>query len=133
MPLTMQSKGTHATHSNVGWSLASEDTRSQFVQAKFPCDKLHLPTIIGARSPNANDSGVNDTIKAAESFDIFLADQTLCTALRIHPEEHESALYSATRSKGVTWPWFVACRSVFLSRDTLSLYNLGMYSTNYTT
>ena len=64
MPLTMQSKGSHARQTSVRWSLASEDTRLQFVQANFPCDKLHLPTTVGAKSSNASDISVNDTIEA---------------------------------------------------------------------
>ena len=123
----------HKCSNNICWLLASDDARSRHIkQSERHCERLYFPrTTSGTPKRVAQEKSLNDS----ESFldertsDIFIADQTLITALRIHPNENQCELFTSTESKANHWPWLVACRSVFVHRETLSLCDIGTKQT----
>ena len=129
MPLKVHLKGNEGNDANICWTLASEDARLQYIkQTEHPCERLYFPgTNLGTPKRGLKEKSVNDgeSFTKDESLSgILIADQTLCTALRIHPEENEF-VFASTKSKATHWPWLVECRSVFLNRETLSLCHIG--------
>ena len=132
---------------NSCWSLVSEETKSLFFQHDQQkhkwCDKLFFPakTNIDCNShaKEQNKSFLqNDNVDATTTardkssvsiklpHHVFIADQTLYTALRIHPSEE--LLLAATKSKATAWPWLLTSRSIFLNRDTLAICDIGNWN-----
>ena len=128
MPPKMASKGSEIPGNNVSWSLASENAKLLFDKnSEIQCDKLYLPKVSETvkRSTNNKSMNVSNHVTEETSIDVLVADDILCTALRIQPEEKSSMLFSSTKLRTQHWPSLIACRSIFLHHETLALCNIG--------
>ena len=125
MPPKVNAKSNESAKADVCWTLASEEAKVDYIKQYGYCNNIHLPSAVYGATGKTNDQLINESDNTTEdTFDIFIADGTLHTTLRIH-EENEEFLFSATKSKTNIWPWLVASRSLFLHYETLSILNIG--------
>ena len=101
MPPKMTSKGNENQRNNVCWLLASENDKLRYVKhLENQCANLYLPKVV-SESPkrSSNDKSMNESNQFLEEtfLDVFVADDTLFTALRIQPGENSSMVCSSTK------------------------------------
>ena len=130
MPPKGTPKGNKANPANTSWVLATEEAKIEYVKKyEGDCNRLYFPVVdSGTPKQSYNEKSISECDNSVQKTlpNILVADETLYTTLRIHPHENESMLFSSTKSKANNWPWLVACRSVFLHQQTLSLCKIGI-------
>ena len=124
MPPKVNVKANESAKADVCWTLASEEAKLDYIKQYGFCNNIHFPSAVYGTTRKTNDLINESNNPTEDTFDIFVADGTLHTALWVH-QENEEFLFSTTKSKANIWPWLVASRSLFLHYETLSILNIG--------
>ena len=129
MPPKFSSKSNESMKTVINWITASDDEKLRYArESSYQCDRLFIANTISGTPSKAVNVSLNETDQIPENEglrNIFIADETLLSALRIHEVDEENTSLAASNLKANHWPWLISCRSVFVHSDILSLCNIG--------
>ena len=129
MPPKLSSKSNESIKTVINWIPASDDEKLRYArESSYQCDRLFIANTISGTPSKAVNVSLNETDQIPENEglrNIFIADETLLSALRIHEVDEENTSLAASNLKANHWPWLISCRSVFVHSDILSLCNIG--------
>ena len=134
MPPKFSSKSNESIKTVINWIPASDDEKLRYArESSYQCpivsfDRLFIANTISGTPSKAVNVSLNETDQIPENEglrNIFIADETLLSALRIHEVDEENTSLAASNLKANHWPWLISCRSVFVHSDILSLCNIG--------
>ena len=128
MPPKLSSKSNESIKTVINWIPASDDEKLRYAkESGYQCDRLFIANSMCGTPSKAGNISLSETNQIPESdgsSNIFIADETLLSALRIHDVDENISL-AASNLKANHWPWLISCRSVFVHSDILSLCNIG--------